>query len=54
MEANLCDLNHLDSDVLLPPRKWLLAVLKKQNFDANSHHPSASSNCVYLTPVLTI
>ncbi|XP_028109079.1 uncharacterized protein LOC114307845 isoform X1 [Camellia sinensis] len=43
MEANLCDINHLNSDVLLPPRKRLLAGLKKQNFDGNSHQPSTST-----------
>uniref|UniRef100_A0A2P2PK40 Uncharacterized protein n=1 Tax=Rhizophora mucronata TaxID=61149 RepID=A0A2P2PK40_RHIMU len=31
MEGNLCDINHLGADVLLPPRKRLLAGLKKQN-----------------------
>lgn len=40
MEANLCDGNNLDADVLLPPRKRLLAGLKKQNFDGSSHMPS--------------
>ncbi|KAL1820298.1 hypothetical protein DCAR_0416628 [Daucus carota subsp. sativus] len=45
MEANICDGNNLDADVLLPPRKRLLAGLKKQNFDGISHVPS--------TPVIT-
>ncbi|KAL5557348.1 hypothetical protein UlMin_039584 [Ulmus minor] len=35
MEANICDVNHLDADVLLPPRKRLLAGLKKQNSDGD-------------------
>ncbi|KAK1361590.1 Toxin CSTX-10 like [Heracleum sosnowskyi] len=42
MEANVCDGNYLDADVLLPPRKRLLAGLKKQNFDGSSHVPSTS------------
>lgn len=42
MEAKICDGNNLDADVLLPPRKRLLAGLKKQNFDCRSHVPSTS------------
>ncbi|CAH9095005.1 unnamed protein product [Cuscuta epithymum] len=42
MEANGCDDNNLDTDVLLPPRKRLLAGLKKQNCDINLHSPSSS------------
>ncbi|CAK9137034.1 unnamed protein product [Ilex paraguariensis] len=37
MEPNICDINHLDADVLLPPRKRLLAGLKKQSLDGNLH-----------------
>ncbi|KAG7968863.1 hypothetical protein I3843_07G002200 [Carya illinoinensis] len=35
MEANICDVNHLDGDVLLPPRKRLLAGLKKQSSESD-------------------
>ncbi|XWS33961.1 hypothetical protein CRYUN_Cryun22dG0127600 [Craigia yunnanensis] len=35
MEANFCDISHLDADVLLPPRKRLLAGFKKQASNAN-------------------
>uniref|UniRef100_A0A3Q7FI85 Uncharacterized protein n=2 Tax=Solanum lycopersicum TaxID=4081 RepID=A0A3Q7FI85_SOLLC len=46
MEGNTCDINHLDSDVLLPPRKRLLVGLKKQNFDDNPCSPSSSTDDV--------
>ncbi|KAG8662893.1 uncharacterized protein LOC110609268 [Manihot esculenta] len=36
MEANICDINHLDADVLLPPRKRLLAGFKKQSSDGDA------------------
>ncbi|KAK4431455.1 hypothetical protein Salat_0907600 [Sesamum alatum] len=42
MEANRCDVNHLDADALLPPRKRLLAGLKRQSSDVNSTAPSTS------------
>ncbi|XP_010548204.1 PREDICTED: PHD finger protein 14-like [Tarenaya hassleriana] len=35
METDACDVNQLESDALLPPRKRLLAGLKKQNFNGN-------------------
>ncbi|CAI9753310.1 unnamed protein product [Fraxinus pennsylvanica] len=44
METNACDVNHLGADALLPPRKRLLAGLKRQNSDINCHTPSASCN----------
>ncbi|KAE8695871.1 MUTL protein, putative isoform 1 [Hibiscus syriacus] len=46
MEANICDINHLDADVLLPPRKRLLAGFKKQasNANATSDRPITSSS----------
>lgn len=47
MESN-CDGNHSDLNVLLPPRKRLLAGFKKQNFDPNSDYPSTSNEkCVF-------
>ncbi|KAE8720091.1 putative srpk [Hibiscus syriacus] len=46
MEANICDINHLDADVLLPPRKRLLAGFKKQASKANgtSDQPTVASS----------
>lgn len=44
MENNACDVNHLDADVLLPPRKRLLAGLKRQSSDVNPSTPTTSSN----------
>ncbi|KAK4436278.1 hypothetical protein Salat_0791500 [Sesamum alatum] len=46
METNTCNVNNLDSDALLPPRKRLLAGLKRQNSDVNSPPPfPLSPNC---------
>ncbi|KAI3949711.1 hypothetical protein MKX01_040928 [Papaver californicum] len=39
-EGNVCNFNHLDGDTRLPPRKRLLAGLKKQNGEYGS--PSSS------------
>ncbi|KAK8716881.1 hypothetical protein V6N13_044174 [Hibiscus sabdariffa] len=46
MEANICDINHLDADALLPPRKRLLAGFKKQASNANgaSDQPTVASS----------
>ncbi|XP_023770235.1 uncharacterized protein LOC111918856 [Lactuca sativa] len=52
MEANVCDVNRLDSDVLLPPRKRLLACLKKQNGDINGS-PNSPSTCTPLSKLDT-
>lgn len=40
---NVCDVNHLDADVLLPPRKRLLAGLKKQSSPGGGGAAAASS-----------
>ncbi|KAL3837680.1 hypothetical protein ACJIZ3_022271 [Penstemon smallii] len=44
MEMNTCDVNYLDADALLPPRKRLLAGLKRQTSDLNSSVPSSFIN----------
>ncbi|KNA04606.1 hypothetical protein SOVF_198110 [Spinacia oleracea] len=43
MDANDCDTNHLDGDVRLPPRKRLLAGLKKQSC-SESNSPCSQEN----------
>ncbi|KAI4325746.1 hypothetical protein MLD38_031119 [Melastoma candidum] len=45
MDDASCDVNHLDANVLLPPRKRLLAGLKKQSLDVSegSSSPSLAS-----------
>lgn len=51
---NGCDANHLDADVLLPPRKRLLAGLKKQSPDGNAAavlSPVAASSCAMASEV---
>ncbi|KAL2334237.1 hypothetical protein Fmac_015450 [Flemingia macrophylla] len=40
---NVCDVNQLDSDVLLPPRKRLLAGLKKQSSDSDATVSASAS-----------
>ncbi|KAL4367118.1 hypothetical protein GQ457_05G005950 [Hibiscus cannabinus] len=52
MEANVCDINHLDADVLLPPRKRLLAGFKKQALNANgaSDQPIVASSASSPSP----
>lgn len=44
METNTCNVNHLDADAHLPPRKRLLAGLKRQISDLNSPTPSTPSS----------
>nr|KYP34966.1 hypothetical protein KK1_044021 [Cajanus cajan] len=40
---NACDVNQLDADVLLPPRKRLLAGLKKQGSDSDATASASAS-----------
>ena len=46
--ANVCDVNQLDADVLLPPRKRLLAGLKKQSSesDATASPSPVAASCI--------
>lgn len=49
MEASEYDTNHLDSDALLPPRKRLLAGLKRQSSESPSQSSLENSNSPSLT-----
>ncbi|KAJ4897074.1 hypothetical protein Rs2_23868 [Raphanus sativus] len=44
MATNGCDVNQIDSDLLLPPRKRLLAGFKKQNSNGSSSSSTSYSN----------
>ncbi|CAF1706506.1 BnaC03g74570D [Brassica napus] len=44
MATNGCDVNQLDSNLLLPPRKRLLAGFKKQNSNGSSSSSTSYSN----------
>ncbi|XP_051138439.1 uncharacterized protein LOC127256461 isoform X2 [Andrographis paniculata] len=44
METNTCNVNHLNADALLPPRKRLLAGLKRQSSDVHSLMPTTTSH----------
>lgn len=44
MDANECGTNHLDADVRLPPRKRLLAGLKKQSCSESNSQCSQENN----------
>ncbi|KAI4330417.1 hypothetical protein MLD38_028707 [Melastoma candidum] len=49
------DVNHLDADVLLPPRKRLLAGLKKQSLDVGEGLTSPSlASCSSSSPVSSV
>ncbi|KAJ8764077.1 hypothetical protein K2173_004978 [Erythroxylum novogranatense] len=52
MEANIYDVNHLGADVLLPPRKRLLAGFKKQTSDSDAalHPPIVASSSSSASP----
>ncbi|KAF5179999.1 Phd finger-like protein [Thalictrum thalictroides] len=46
---NMCGSNHLDADARLPPRKRLLAGLKKQNCDCSSPSSPISSSLLTIS-----
>ncbi|KAH9608498.1 hypothetical protein KSS87_019960 [Heliosperma pusillum] len=53
MDSNGCDTNHLDADVRLPPRKRLLAGLKKQScLESTSQCSQENSSSPSLSPSL--
>lgn len=50
MDADECNTNHLDADVRLPPRKRLLAGLKKQSCSESTSQCSQENNNPSLSP----